>query len=100
MIGSGVPFDAIVAASDVIAMRAIAALRQAGLVVPEDVSVTGYDNIASAAWFSPPLTTISQSIDKGGTALVDVLFDQLEGRSGRSVVLPAELIVRGSSSPS
>ena len=89
-------FDAIVAASDVIAMSAIAALRQAGLRVPEDVSVTGYDNIASSAWFSPPLTTISQSIDKGGEALVDALFDQISGREGRSVVLPAELIVRGS----
>ncbi len=96
LIESGEAFDAIVAASDVIAMSAIAALRQAGIAVPEDVSVTGYDNIASSAWFSPPLTTISQSIDKGGAALVEALFDQIKGGAGRSVVLPAELIVRGS----
>ncbi len=96
LVRSGQRFDAIVAASDVIAMSAIAALRQAGLKVPEDVSVTGYDNIASSAWFSPPLTTISQSIEKGGAALVEALFEQISGGEGRSVVLPAELIVRGS----
>ena len=55
-------FDAVFAASDVLAIAAIHALQSKGLRVPEDVAVVGYDNIGQAAMFSPGLTTIDQNI--------------------------------------
>lgn len=88
--------DGIVAASDVIAMSAIAALESMGRSVPQSVGVVGYDDIFAAAWFNPPLTTISQSIRRGGEALVELLFERLEGAPVRSVMLPARLINRQS----
>lgn len=88
--------DAVVAASDVIAMNAINAFRQAGRRTPEDVAVTGYDDVFSAAWFSPSLTTISQSIQTAGARLVDTLFRKIAGEEAPPVVLPPKLIVRQS----
>lgn len=88
--------DGVVAASDVIAMSMISALAQAGKRVPADVGVVGYDDIFSAAWFNPALTTVSQSIHRGGEALVEALFASLAGQPAASVVLPAQLIVRAS----
>ncbi len=93
----GVKFDAVVCASDVIAMSAINALREAGLVVPDDVAVTGFDDIFSAAWFSPPLTTVSQSIQSGGEALVRLLLDRIDGSDASSIVIEPQLVIRQSS---
>lgn len=92
----GPPFDAVVAASDVIAISAINAFRMAGLRTPEDIAVTGYDDIFSAAWFSPGLTTISQSIHTGGAQLVDVLFRRIAGAETEPVVIPPRLVLRQS----
>lgn len=88
--------DGVVAASDVIAMSAIAALTACGRRVPQDVSVVGYDDVSAAAWFNPALTTVSQSIRRGGAALVEALFARMEGLPAPSVLIPAELVVRGS----
>ncbi len=96
LVESNIKFDAIFAASDVIAMSAIAAFRNAGVNAPQDVSVVGYDDIFSAAWYSPALTTISQSIHEGGAALVKSLFALIEGETVSSVVLQPKLIVRQS----
>lgn len=93
---SGMQFDGIFAASDVIAMSAISAFRNAGIRVPEDVAFVGYDDIFSAAWFSPAITTISQSIRDGGEALVSSLLDIIDGRHAEPVVLAPKLIVRQS----
>ena len=60
LLASGVPFDAVFAASDLIAIGVIGALRERGISVPEDVAVVGFDDIASAAHFNPPLTTVQQ----------------------------------------
>jgi DNA-binding LacI/PurR family transcriptional regulator len=92
----GPRFDAVVAASDVIAMSAVNAFRKAGRNTPDDVAVTGYDDIFSAAWFTPGLTTISQSIQTGGARLVDILFRKMAGEEPTPVVLPPKLIVRQS----
>jgi DNA-binding LacI/PurR family transcriptional regulator len=89
-------FDAIFAASDVIAMSAIAALGNAGMKVPQDVSVVGYDDIVGSAWYSPALTTVSQSIHEGGEALVRSLFARINGEAAASVILPPKLIIRQS----
>lgn len=88
--------DGVVAASDVIAMSALRALAEAGLSVPGDVGVVGYDDVLLAAHTSPPLTTVRQDLAEGARLLVDLLFDVLAGHPGRSAILRPTLIVRGS----
>jgi len=90
-------FDAIFAASDVIAISAIRALTDAGLSVPHDVAVVGFDGIAMAAHANPPLTTVRQDLERGAKALVDLVFRRIAGEDTASVVMPTELIVRESS---
>jgi len=60
LIDSGQAFDAIFAASDLIAIGAMSALKDRGLKVPEDVAVVGFDDIPAASYVSPPLTTVRQ----------------------------------------
>lgn len=89
-----VPFDAVVAASDLIALGVIRGLRQAGLSVPDDVGVVGYDNIPASSLTDPALTTVTQNVPLASRLLVGKLLDT-QGRPGRSVRTPTELIVRG-----
>lgn len=88
--------DGIFAGSDTIAMAAIDALRKAGIAVPDDVSVVGYNDIAAAAYFQPPLTTVHQDIAEAGALLVESLMARINGDMPPSVMLKTELIVRGS----
>jgi DNA-binding LacI/PurR family transcriptional regulator len=90
-------FDAVVAASDVIAMSAIRAITAAGLRVPEDVAVVGFDDISMASHANPPLTTVRQDIRTGAQLLVELLFRRMDGEDTPSATMPAELIVRQSS---
>ena len=94
--GLGHGFDGIVAASDMIAIAAIAALRDAGRDVPGSVGVVGFDDVALAAHVFPPLTTVHQRIRRGGQIMVDKLMDLLDGKDASAAVLEAELIVRAS----
>ncbi len=91
--------DAVFANSDVMAVGAMEALREAGRNVPKDVSVVGYDDTIGAHC-NPPLTTIRQDIIKAGRVLVRNLMQQMEDGVITSTVLPVELIVRKSSDPS
>ena len=91
-----IPFDGIVAASDMIATGAIRALTSNGLKVPGDVSVIGYDDVHLAAYSNPALTTIRQDVAKAGRLLVSKLLRSLDGETVRSGYLPTELIVRES----
>lgn len=97
LLGQRSAFDAVFAASDLMAMTVIGALRQAGVRVPEDVRVVGYDDIALAAQFVPPLTTVRQPIDEAGQGLVRALLSQLAGERLQSIVLDTDLVVRASS---
>ena len=90
-------FDAVFAVSDLLAMAAISALRQQGRAVPEDVLVVGYDDIALAGHFIPPLTTVSQPIAEAGRVLVELLLAQLAGERLASRLLTTELVLRRSS---
>jgi DNA-binding LacI/PurR family transcriptional regulator len=96
-IASGASFDAIFAATDVIAMSALRALTAAGLAVPRDVSVIGFDDIALAAHANPPLSTVRQDIERGARTLVDLLFRRMAGEETSSCTMPAELVIRESS---
>ena len=97
LVADGLPFDAVFAASDLLAMTAISTLRRLGRRVPEDVRVVGYDDITLAAHFEPPLSTVRQPIDEAGVLLVDALLRQIAGERVGSALLRTELVVRGSS---
>ncbi|HYZ48397.1 MAG TPA: substrate-binding domain-containing protein [Sphingomonas sp.] len=90
----GTKFDAIVATSDLIALGAIRALRRAGLSVPEDVSVVGYDDMLLSRLSTPALTTIRQDTVLAGRLLVSSILDF--GQDFSPDYLPTELIVRES----
>ena len=96
LIASGEPFDAVFAASDLIAIGAMRALTAAGLAIPEEVAVVGFDNIPGASLTTPPLTTVQQDIAGAGVRLIDTLVAQIEGRPLPEARLPTRLIVRGS----
>jgi DNA-binding LacI/PurR family transcriptional regulator len=93
----GEEFDAVFGATDIIALSAIRAITAAGMVVPRDVAVVGFDDIAMSAHFNPSLTTMRQDIARGARMLVDLLFRRLNGEDTPSATMPAELVVRESS---
>jgi DNA-binding LacI/PurR family transcriptional regulator len=89
-----VPFDGIVAASDLIALGAIRALSRAGRSVPGDVAVVGYDNMLLSRLSTPTLSTVQQDIPKAGRLLVAKLLEW--HGDARSELLTTELIIRES----
>jgi len=93
-------FEAVFAASDVVALGAIGALREAGKRVPDDVSVVGFDDIPLSAFFDPPLTTVRLPAFELGQAAGRALLERVAdpAATGR-VLLPTELIVRASTAP-
>ena len=96
LLASGQVFDAVFAASDLIAAGAMQVLCDAGRDVPRDVSVVGYDDIPAASFVNPALTTVSQDAWLAGEKLVESLLAIVEGVPVKSAVLPAKLIVRRS----
>lgn len=97
LIASGHPFDAIFAASDLIAVGAMRALADAGLRVPRDVAIVGFDDLPAAGLANPPLTTVAQDPRAAGRALVETLLALLRGEAATDTVLPVRLIARTSS---
>ncbi len=97
LIESGADIDGIFAASDLIAIGAMRALVEAGLKVPDDVALVGFDDIPAASLTSPPLTTIMQDIKGAGERLVETLLAKVEERDMPDNRLPTRLIVRASS---
>ena len=90
-------FDAVFAASDLIAIGAMRALSDHGLRVPQDVALAGFDDIATASFVNPPLTTVLQDTRQAGEVLVDSLLGLIRGEPAESEVLPVKLMVRRSS---
>jgi DNA-binding LacI/PurR family transcriptional regulator len=91
-----VKFDAVFAASDLIAIGAMRALEEHGLEVPHDVAVIGFDDIPAASLAHPPLTTVQQDYRRAGQMLVDALLAQIRNERQTARVLPARLMVRKS----
>ncbi|EAQ27858.1 transcriptional regulator, LacI family protein [Erythrobacter sp. NAP1] len=91
----GIEFDAVFAASDLIAIGAIRALTKSGRSVPSDVSVVGYDNIPAARLVTPRLTTIDQDTNLAGRMLVSKLIDT-QGAQAASERLETSLLIRES----
>jgi DNA-binding LacI/PurR family transcriptional regulator len=96
LIETGVQFDAVFAASDIIAIAAIQALTAAGVRIPEDVSVVGFDDIAMAGQCVPPLTSVHQDLARGAHMIVDLLFKRINGDMAPSATLSPKLVVRKS----
>jgi DNA-binding LacI/PurR family transcriptional regulator len=89
---------AVFARNDFAAIGALRAAHQAGLRVPEDVAIAGFDNIPLAAYTTPTLTTVQQPIAEQGEIAARLLLDRIEGSAGKSVLqcIKCELIVRES----
>lgn len=93
--------DAVLAHNDATAFGAVRAISEAGLAIPDDIAVVGFDNISYSAFLNPPLTTIDQKIDVVSEKLVDALLSNIENKEHEScskTVIDPELIVRASSS--
>lgn len=86
--------DAVFAASDVMAVGAIAALHKAGKRVPEDIAVAGFDDSGLAETHQPPLTTVRQPWAQISRTMVDMVLDVIAGRERTPVELPTTLVVR------
>jgi DNA-binding LacI/PurR family transcriptional regulator len=88
----------VICGSDVLALGAIRAIRRAGLSVPGDVSVVGYDDSAFMNCTDPPLTTVRQPIESMGKAAVALLVNQIENVAvySEELLFEPELVVRGS----
>jgi DNA-binding LacI/PurR family transcriptional regulator len=96
LLARGESFDAIVAASDLIAIGALRALQERRIDVPGAVSVVGFDDIPAASLANPPLTTVMQDTRLAGEALVDCLLRSVQGEPAENKVLPTRLVVRKS----
>jgi len=93
------PPTAVFAASDLMAIGALMAIKDAGLSVPEDIAVMGFDDIPVAKLVSPPLTTIAQPLESLGRRAAQMIFDRLIGsapETGRREELPYKLVIRQS----
>lgn len=97
MLDSGFQPDALVCASDLIAFGAIKCLKQHGIQIPDDMLVTGYDNIPISAFTTPTLTTVQQNTKLAGELLVKKLLKLIKNESVADYLMPAELITRQSS---
>ncbi|PKR90640.1 LacI family transcriptional regulator [Pleomorphomonas diazotrophica] len=94
----GLPFSAIFAANDEMAVGAINRLRARGASVPGDISVVGFDDTIFAVACNPPLTTVRQPQREIGVEVMRLMIERLEGRLApdATVVMPTELILRSS----
>ncbi len=94
LIAEGARIDGVFAASDAIAMGVIAALREMGRSVPHDVAVIGFDDAPGAALFTPPVTSIRQDWDRGGTLLAQKILALTKGAKPISETMPVQLKLR------
>jgi len=94
LLARGRSFTAIFAMSDVMAIGAIRALREAGMHVPEDVSVMGFDGLAVGRYTVPTLTTIRQSVGAMALRSVELLLENVEApRQPRYETVPFDLVL-------
>lgn len=103
LLASNEPFTAIFAFNDVSAIGAVRALREAGLRVPQDVSVVGFDDVLSAAFQNPALTTVRQPLRTMGMLAAEAVVRQIgaptEHPPAKQIVVDPELVVRDSTCP-
>lgn len=102
LLASGEQFTALFAFNDISAIGAVRAFRDAGLRVPEDVSVVGFDDIQAAAYLTPRLTTVRQPLRQMGEMAAQQLLERIsngKAKGPRLITIAPELIVRESTGP-
>jgi DNA-binding LacI/PurR family transcriptional regulator len=95
------PFTALFAYNDISAIGSIWAFREAGLRVPEDISIVGFDDIPGAAFANPGLTTVRQPLQKMGQIAAQTVVDLIEGRGEYvpEIAIGPEFVIRQSTGP-
>ncbi|HWZ77433.1 MAG TPA: LacI family DNA-binding transcriptional regulator [Candidatus Sulfotelmatobacter sp.] len=100
LLASGEPFTALFAFNDISAIGATQALREAGRRIPEDVSVVGFDDIQSAAFQNPGLTTVKQPLRQMGVLAAETLLQRINAPVKqpypKEIIVQPEFIIRGS----
>jgi DNA-binding LacI/PurR family transcriptional regulator len=98
LLAASYDFTALLAASDLMAMGAIKAIKERGLKVPEDIAVIGFDDIPAAGFADPPLTTVRQPIYQIGSLAAEILIRTLQKERVKKnqIVMPTELVIRKS----
>jgi LacI family transcriptional regulator len=98
LLGRNVSFTALFAYNDISAIGAMRAFLEAGLRVPEDVSVVGFDDVTSASFCIPPLTTVRQPLKRMGQIAAETLIERIEDRGEfkSEIAVEPELVVRKS----
>ena len=99
LLDGGKAFDAMFCASDLIAIGAMRALQDRGLRVPEDVAIAGFDDIPTARFANPSLTTVHQDTKEAATLLVDSLLAVIGGEPVQNRCIAPTLVVRQSTAP-
>jgi LacI family transcriptional regulator len=101
LLARGRPFTAAFAYNDISAIGAIWAFREAGLRIPQDISVVGFDDIPGAAFANPGLTTVRQPLLRMGRIAAQTLIDRIEGRGSYApeIAIEPEFVVRQSTGP-
>lgn len=95
------PFTALFAYNDISAIGAISAFQESGIRVPEDISLVGFDDIQTAAYMAPPLTTVRQPLKKMGEIAARTLLEQIDESKWYipEILIAPELVVRKSTAP-
>ena len=96
LLASNEKFDAVFAACDLIAVGAMRAFQESGLVVPDDVAIAGFDDIQIASFTNPALTTAKQNTKLAGELLVDKLLTLINGEQASTQLMPTSLVIRKS----
>mgnify|MGYP000120781432 CR=1 FL=1 len=98
LLNTRIPFSALVCANDEMAIGALKGLKEKGLKVPDNISVTGFDDLDMANYCDPPLTTIRQPAVRMGEEAAELLFRIIEGEQPKltEYILPFEIIIRES----
>ena len=91
---------AVFVGNDQMALGLLRAFSEAGVRVPQDVSLVGFDDQPEAAYFTPPLTTVRQDFEELGRSCMDMMRTQIEdGAASSTIVVDPDLVVRASTSP-
>lgn len=97
LLESGQDFTALYATSDTLAVGACRALKEAGLDIPGDCSVAGFDGMEMSAYYIPSITTIRQPVEQIAKASAELLFNMIKGKdSPRKLIYEGELLERES----
>lgn len=96
-LAAGIKFDAVFAADDEMAIGVLMAFEQAGIRVPQDIALVGFDDIFLSRFLNPPLTTVRAPTEQVGQEAIGLLIDKIQGQLTDNVILlPTELVIRQS----